>query len=64
MRSTSAHIDVHKMIADGNTIVVKYTFTRTRTGPMLTATGEKIPPSNRTLSGPALDTPSSTTKDI
>ena len=52
------------MIADGNTIVVKYTFTRTRTGPMLTATGEKIPPSNRTLSGPALDTPSSTTKDI
>jgi steroid delta-isomerase-like uncharacterized protein len=57
MRETfpDAHIDVHKMIAEGNTVVVEYTFTGTHKGPMRTATGETIPPTNRTLTGPALD---------
>ncbi len=50
-----AHIDVHNVIAEGNTVVVEYTFTGTHKGPMRTATGETIPPTNKTLSGPALD---------
>ena len=57
MRETfpDAHLDVHKMVAEGNTVVVEYTFTGTHKGPMRTPTGETIPPTNRTLSGPALD---------
>jgi steroid delta-isomerase-like uncharacterized protein len=57
MRETfpDAHIDVHKMIGDGNTTVVEYTFTGTQKGPMRTPTGDIIPPTNKTLSGPALD---------
>jgi steroid delta-isomerase-like uncharacterized protein len=57
MRQTfpDAHLDVHKMIAEGNTVVVEYTFTGTHKGPMLTPTGDAIPPTNKTLSGPALD---------
>jgi len=57
MRQTfpDAHIDVHDVIAEGNTVVVEYTFTGTHKGPMRTATGDTIPPTNKTLSGPALD---------
>jgi steroid delta-isomerase-like uncharacterized protein len=57
MRQTfpDAHIDIHNVIAEGNTVVVEYTFTGTQTGPMRTATGDTIPPTNKTLSGPALD---------
>ena len=57
MRETfpDAHLDVHKMIAEGNTVVVEYTFTGTHKGPMRTATGETIPATNKTLTGPALD---------
>jgi steroid delta-isomerase-like uncharacterized protein len=57
MRQTfpDAHIDVHNVIAEGNTVVVEYTFTGTHKGPMRTPTGETIPPTNKTLSGPALD---------
>jgi steroid delta-isomerase-like uncharacterized protein len=57
MRQTfpDAHLDVHKMIGEGNTVVVEYTFTGTHKGPMLTPTGEAIPPTNKTLTGPALD---------
>jgi len=57
MRETfpDAHLDVHKMIAEENTVVVEYTFTGTHKGPMRTPTGETIPPTNKTLSGPALD---------
>jgi len=57
MRQTfpDAHIDVHNVIAEGNTVVVEYTFTGTHKGPMRTPTGETIPPTNKKLSGPALD---------
>jgi len=57
MRETfpDAHLEVHKIVAEGNTVVVEYTFTGTHKGPMLTPTGETIPPTNRILSGPALD---------
>jgi steroid delta-isomerase-like uncharacterized protein len=57
MRETfpDAHIDIHKMVAEGNTAVVEYTFTGTHKGPMRTSTGDIIPPTNKTLSGPALD---------
>ena len=57
MRETfpDGHLDVHKMIAEGDTVVVEYSFTGTHKGPMRTPTGETIPPTNRTLSGPALD---------
>lgn len=57
MRETfpDSHLDVHKMIAEGNTVVVEYTFTGTHKGPMRTPTGETIPATNKTLSGPALD---------
>jgi len=57
MRQTfpDAHIDVHNVIAEGNTVVVEYTFTGTQKGPMRTPTGETIPPTNKKLSGPALD---------
>jgi steroid delta-isomerase-like uncharacterized protein len=57
MRETfpDAHLDVHKMIAEGNTVVVEYTFTGTHKGPMRTPAGDTIPPTNKTLSGPALD---------
>jgi steroid delta-isomerase-like uncharacterized protein len=57
MRQTfpDAHIDVHNVIAEGNTVVVEYTFTGTHKGPMRTPTGEIIPPTNKKLSGPALD---------
>ncbi|HXN00661.1 MAG TPA: ester cyclase [Candidatus Dormibacteraeota bacterium] len=50
-----AHVDVHKVIGEGNTVVTEYTFTGTHKGPMRTPTGEIIPPTNKTLSGPALD---------
>jgi steroid delta-isomerase-like uncharacterized protein len=57
MRQTfpDAHIDVHNVIAEGNTVVVEYTFTGTHKGPMRTPTGETIPPTNKTMSGPAMD---------
>ena len=50
-----AHIDIHNMVAEGDTVVVEYTFTGTHKGPMRTPTGDVIPPTNKTLSGPALD---------
>ena len=50
-----AHIDVHNVIAEGNTVVVEYTFTGTHKGPMRTPTGETIPPTNKKMSGLALD---------
>jgi len=57
MRETfaDAHLDIHKMVAEGNTVVVEYTFTGSHRGPMRTPTGETIPPTNKTLTGPALD---------
>jgi steroid delta-isomerase-like uncharacterized protein len=57
MRETfpDAHLDVHKMVAEGDTVVIEYTFTGTHKGPMLTPTGETIPPTNKVLTGPALD---------
>ena len=57
MRQTfpDARIEIHKVIAEGNTIVVEYTFTGTNKGPMQLPTGETIPATNKTLSGPALD---------
>ncbi|HET9848202.1 MAG TPA: ester cyclase [Candidatus Dormibacteraeota bacterium] len=57
MRQTfpDARIDIHKVIAEGNTIVVEYTFTGTNKGPMQLPTGDTIPATNKTLSGPALD---------
>jgi steroid delta-isomerase-like uncharacterized protein len=57
MRETfpDAHLDVHNVIAEGKTVVIEYTFTGTQKGPMSTPTGETIPPTNKTLSGPALD---------
>jgi steroid delta-isomerase-like uncharacterized protein len=57
MRQTfpDAHLDVHNVIAEGNTVVIEYTFTGTHKGPMRTPTGETIAPTNKTLSGPALD---------
>ena len=50
-----ARVDVTKMVAEGNAVVTEYTFTGTHKGPMLTSTGETIPPTNRTVSGPAMD---------
>ncbi len=57
MRQTfpDMQLDVHKIVAEGNTIAVEYTFTGTNKGPMQLPTGETIPATNRTLSGPALD---------
>jgi len=57
MRETfpDGKVTVHKMVAEGNTVSIEYTFTGTHKGPMLTPTGETIPPTNRTLAGPALD---------
>lgn len=57
MRQTfpDAHIDVHKMIAEGNTIAIEYTFTGTNKGPMRLPTGDSIPATNRTLTGPSMD---------
>src|SRR4029077_13544176 len=56
MRQTfpDAHIDVHDVTAEGNTVAVEYTFTGTHKGPMRTPTGDIIPPTHKTLSGPAL----------
>lgn len=50
-----ARVDVTKMAAEGNAVVTEYTFTGTHKGPMLTSTGETIPPTNRAVSGPAMD---------
>lgn len=50
-----ARLDVHNIIAEGNTVVVEYTFTGTQKGPMQLPTGDSIPPTNKTLTGPALD---------
>jgi len=57
MRETfpDARVDIKKMVAEGNTIVTEYTFTGTQKGPMQTLTGDTIPPTNRRLSGPAMD---------
>ena len=50
-----ARLDVRNIIAEGNTVVVEYTFTGTQKGPMQLPTGDSIPPTNKTLSGPELD---------
>jgi steroid delta-isomerase-like uncharacterized protein len=57
MRETfpDAKVTIHKMVAEGNTCVTEYTFTGTHKGPMVTATGDTIPPTNRAISGPAMD---------
>jgi steroid delta-isomerase-like uncharacterized protein len=57
MRTTfpDARVDIKTMVAEGNAVVTEYTFTGTHKGPMLTATGDIIPPTNRAISGPALD---------
>jgi steroid delta-isomerase-like uncharacterized protein len=57
MRTTfpDAHVEVKTMVADGNAIVTEYIFTGTHKGPMVTSTGETIPPTNRAISGPAMD---------
>ena len=57
MRQTfpDARLDIHKILAEGNTIAVEYSFTGTNKGPMRLPTGETIPATNKTLSGPALD---------
>jgi len=57
MRETfpDARVDIKQVVAEGNAVATEYTFTGTHKGPMLTATGETIPPTNRTLSGPAMD---------
>ena len=57
MRQTfpDARVDIHKILAEGNTTVVEYTFTGTNKGPMQLPTGETIPATNKALSGPGLD---------
>ena len=57
MRQTfpDMRLDVHKMIAEGNTVAIEYTFTGTHKGPMQLPTGESIPPTNKTITGPSLD---------
>lgn len=57
MRETfpDATIDIHKIVAEGNTVVCEYTFNGTNKGPMRLPTGETIAATNKRLSGPALD---------
>jgi steroid delta-isomerase-like uncharacterized protein len=50
-----ARVNVQRLIAEGNVVVVEYTFTGTNTGPTYQSTGETIPATNRTLNSPALD---------
>jgi len=57
MRTTfpDARVDVKTIVAEGNVVVTEYIFTGTHKGPMVTATGDTIPPTNRAISGPAID---------
>jgi len=50
-----ARVDIKKMVSEGNAVVTEYTFTGTQKGPMQSPTGDTIPPTNRSLSGPAID---------
>lgn len=57
MRETfpDARVDIKTIVAEGNVGVTEYTFTGTHKGPMRTATGDTIPPTNKVLTGPAMD---------
>jgi steroid delta-isomerase-like uncharacterized protein len=50
-----ARVNVQRIIAEGNVVVVEYTFTGTNKGPTYLSTGETVPATNRTLSSPAVD---------
>jgi predicted ester cyclase len=57
MRETfpDAKVTVHRMVAEGDTVVTEYTFPGTNTGPLRLPTGETVPATNRVVTGPALD---------
>lgn len=50
-----ARVNVQRLIAEGNVVVVEYTFSGTNKGPTYLSTGETVPATNRTLNSPALD---------
>ncbi len=57
MRETfpDAKVTVHRMVAEGDTVVTESTFAGTNTGPLRLPTGETVPATNKRLTGPALD---------
>ncbi len=48
-------VTVHRMVAEGDTVVTEYTYTGTNTGPLRLPTGETLPATNRRVTGPGLD---------
>lgn len=50
-----AKVTVHRMVVEGDTVVTEYTFTGTNTGPLRLPTGEILPATNKSTTGPALD---------
>jgi steroid delta-isomerase-like uncharacterized protein len=50
-----AKVTVHRMVGEGDTVVTEYTFTGTNTGPLRLPTGEILPATNKSTTGPALD---------
>ncbi len=57
MRETfpDAKVTIHRVVAEGDTVVTESTFTGTNTGPLRLPTGETLPATNKRLTGPALD---------
>ena len=57
MRETfpDAKVTIHRMVAEGDTVVTEYTFTGTNTGPLRLPSGETVPATNKVVTGPALD---------
>jgi steroid delta-isomerase-like uncharacterized protein len=57
MRETfpDGKVTVHRMVAEGDTVVTESTFTGTNTGPLRLPTGEILPATNKHITGPALD---------
>lgn len=50
-----AKVTIHRMVSDGGTTVTEYTFTGTNTGPLILASGEKLPSTGKRIEGRAVD---------
>ena len=46
---------IHRIIREGNVVVVEYTLTGTNTGPLRLPTGEVLPATNKRVTFPAVD---------
>jgi steroid delta-isomerase-like uncharacterized protein len=48
-------VTAHRIVNEGNVIVLEYTVTATNTGPLRLSTGDVLPPTNKTIEIDAVD---------